>query len=456
MKRLLSIVLAVFVFAYSQVVFAGAIGPWVGNLSPGGALVYYSSKAYSKAQQQMGIGKRWNPDVLASTHGGVQVAQNVALDVGAGVAKTTLLGTISPSAVVGVAGAILGGPVGAALTALAIVPAVVDWLLLADARPSVIPGTLPYEIKQAGCIATSCTQYRMTTLDGWASSYDAACAAYVARLGGLNANPTAIQISGVWTCKYTYNAAGTAWAQRDGFLLQSVSQTGQLWNAANWSDFSQKLSGVSVSTALINSLLDAGYTFPLDGMSVTGPSTVIAPPVSSTSTTINTNGDTITTTNTSNTTSNQTYGTGTDPATGQTVPTVTSATTTTTTTNVYNNTTNSDVSNTTSSVNKVDTPPVEEKDPCKENPDSLGCAKMDTPDGDIPKASKNITYTVQNPFGGGSCPADKYQTLHTGQTLKVVDWATPCGYIASYVRPVLILLGSWMAMMLLIPGRTES
>lgn len=169
-----------------------------------------------------------------------------------------------------------------------------------------------------------------------------------------------------------------------------------------------------------------------------------------------------TVTNTSSSKSTQSYSTGPNPETGDTAPKVTSSTVTSTVTNITNNTTNTTTTVTSTETNPEkptsDTPkPDEEKqDFCKENPDVLACAEADTPEGEIPKVDKEITYTPQNPFGGGSCPSDKYYTLRTGQSLKVVDWATPCGYIADYVRPVLILLGAWAAMMLLIPGRTES
>ena len=94
--------------------------------------------------------------------------------------------------------------------------------------------------------------------------------------------------------------------------------------------------------------------------------------------------------------------------------------------------------------------------PCKANPDSIGCGKLDTPELQIPKVSKTITFTPLNIFGGGSCPADKFMSLHTGQSIKVVDWATPCSYIATYVRPIILFLASFAAMMMLIPGRAES
>lgn len=189
---------------------------------------------------------------------------------------------------------------------------------------------------------------------------------------------------------------------------------------------------------IFKELLDKGANIELPLPTITGPSVTDGQEV----TTINPDG--------SKTVQKTKYNFQTS---GNTI-TNTDKTTTTTTFNIDNSVRSTSSSSTISSPTSPNEK--EEKDQCKENPDSVGCSELDTPEDEIPKTEKTVSYTAQNPFGGGSCPADKYQTLHTGQTLKVVDWATPCGYIADYVRPVLILLGSWIAMMLLIPGRTES
>ena len=53
--------------------------------------------------------------------------------------------------------------------------------------------------------------------------------------------------------------------------------------------------------------------------------------------------------------------------------------------------------------------------------------------------------------GGGSCPADKVMTLHTGQTVKVWDWQQGCSWIVTYVRPILLVVASYIAVMMLVP-----
>lgn len=91
---------------------------------------------------------------------------------------------------------------------------------------------------------------------------------------------------------------------------------------------------------------------------------------------------------------------------------------------------------------------------CDDFPSILACQTLDTPSGaDIPKSSKTITYSQDNSFGAGSCPANKTMTVN-GKQLTVVDWVSYCGYIADYLRPILILLASYAALIMLVPDKT--
>lgn len=98
--------------------------------------------------------------------------------------------------------------------------------------------------------------------------------------------------------------------------------------------------------------------------------------------------------------------------------------------------------------------PEEQKSLCEKHPDILACAKpeLDTPDGEIPKATREITYQEQDVFGGGSCPADKYATIG-GRSMMVYDWQQTCGVVSTYLRPLILLLGAMGALFILIPGR---
>lgn len=355
MKNFFALVLSVFAFAYSQIVWAAPVGPWVGNLTPAGNLAYHASGAYSKAQQQMGVGKRWNPDLLESSGLGVKVTQSAALPVGAGVANTALAGLITPLGVLATAGTILGSPVVATVSAFVLLPGVLDWLLQVDARPASSSSPKLYEVRDID--GSVCPAIAPEGSPPVSSNYT--------NIRWFRTSPGAVfnngQINNTGQCVYGYawnfspDGGATQYPQNNQMATRPSQPPSDDWIPADYSDFSQRLSGVPVSTALINSLLDAGYTFPLDGQTVTGPATVSAPPVSNSSTTINNAGDSITTTNTTNTVSNQTYNNSPSPS-------VTSSTTTTTTTNVHNNTTNTNISNTTSTENKPDKDPSPEED----------------------------------------------------------------------------------------------
>ncbi len=104
-----------------------------------------------------------------------------------------------------------------------------------------------------------------------------------------------------------------------------------------------------------------------------------------------------------------------------------------------------------------DKPREDDRDLCQRNPDILACAKpdLDTPDGDIPKTTRNITYSPDNLFGGGSCPANKVLSLHNGQQLTVWNWEQSCGYITGAVRPVVLLICAFCAFAI-VAGGTKS
>lgn len=190
---------------------------------------------------------------------------------------------------------------------------------------------------------------------------------------------------------------------------------------------------------IVSDLFDKGMDLPLGTPTVTGPATT--PGTSETKTENKSDGSTVTTT----TTTTNNYKTE-----GDTI------TKTNTTTNTVVNTCNAQGACTTETSSNVtvnpDSPDKPEEDQCKKNPDSLACAETDTPEEEIPKATKELTYSEDTMFsGGGSCPADKVMTLHTGQTVKVWDWQQGCSWIVTYVRPILLVVASYIAVMMLVP-----
>ena len=102
----------------------------------------------------------------------------------------------------------------------------------------------------------------------------------------------------------------------------------------------------------------------------------------------------------------------------------------------------------------TDKPAEDESDLCAKYPDILACAKpeLDTPDGELPKETKTITYQEENLFGGGSCPANSVVTLGTNhQTVTVWDWQKTCE-MALPLRAIVISLATFAAFLIVMPG----
>lgn len=131
-----------------------------------------------------------------------------------------------------------------------------------------------------------------------------------------------------------------------------------------------------------------------------------------------------------------------------------------TTTNIYNSS-NVQTGTTTTTTTPSDNSPgmtPEPDDACKKHPEALGCQKIDfdTPDGEIPRESKDVTFQAENVLGGGSCPADVYAGMtSTGQTLKVWDWQATCNYFLP-IRFILMALAAFSAVLIIMPGGGKS
>lgn len=97
----------------------------------------------------------------------------------------------------------------------------------------------------------------------------------------------------------------------------------------------------------------------------------------------------------------------------------------------------------------------EDRDFCDKNPESLACTELDTPEGEVPKSTFEVSYSIENSWGSGSCPSDKYATI-AGRSIKVYDWAQTCDYVATYVRPILLVLCALGALFIVMPGRAEA
>ncbi|MCO8251804.1 hypothetical protein [Comamonas thiooxydans] len=123
-------------------------------------------------------------------------------------------------------------------------------------------------------------------------------------------------------------------------------------------------------------------------------------------------------------------------------------------TNITNNVTNVTTTETTKTEEAEDD---NKGDQCEKYPDSIACQKveLDTPDDEIPRSKATVTYSIEDSWGGGSCPADVYTNVG-GQSIKAYDWQQTCGYVATYVRPILYLLCAFGALWIVMPGKADA
>lgn len=102
-----------------------------------------------------------------------------------------------------------------------------------------------------------------------------------------------------------------------------------------------------------------------------------------------------------------------------------------------------------------ETAPSEEgKGLCALYPDILACSKpdLDTPEEQVPKKTENIEFTEMNLWGGGSCPANVSVSVN-GQSITALDMANMCGWISTYLQPMVIFGSALTAMFILMGSR---
>ncbi|MCJ0765332.1 hypothetical protein [Variovorax terrae] len=109
----------------------------------------------------------------------------------------------------------------------------------------------------------------------------------------------------------------------------------------------------------------------------------------------------------------------------------------------------------TTTQDKTDTKPKDDVDQCAKYPNSVACAELDVPGGDIPRTSKELTYAAEDlGFGGGSCPADIVKTIH-GQSITVFSYAKGCEIASGPLRALVLSLSAFAAFLILMPGETR-
>lgn len=114
-------------------------------------------------------------------------------------------------------------------------------------------------------------------------------------------------------------------------------------------------------------------------------------------------------------------------------------------------------STTNTTTDQADPVPQEEEQSlfCELFPKVLACAEFGEPEGDeIPTEERSVDFEPELLFGNGSCPADTSITVN-GTTITIGQWSSWCPYLTDYVRPMVLLLSAFMALMIVARGMPE-
>ena len=433
---------------------------WTRGVSNNGAAVWLSPSVAAKANIGQAI---WNSAVPPSKSAVGSVGGK--LPFGTGTAAVAAKGAITAGAVLSTFKTIMGGPLGVTVTALTVAPAVVEWLLADDARVAPVGSPLPFELKDEGvvCFAGSCYEYSYQGSDPWGSYMPACAQGVVARTSGAGVTGKFLSFE-VSTSSCTYERTYLGSTTVGSFVLQRrllPAGTIVIWNPADLTALEARVNSrpeVPVTSALVDALINMGGSLPISyapdsgaGVGVaTGPPSVASVPV----VTSKVEGD-VTTTTTTTAKTDLTYGTGTDPATGKTVPTVTGATNTVVTVTTTNNVTGATTTNNSTTNNPAAAAAEPPPDPCTANPNRAACLEIDVPQGEIPKVNKDVSYSPEAMFGGGACPSDRtIPQVLTGRPV-VLSYGPTCEALASYVKPIILAIALYMAYLLILPGNRE-
>lgn len=292
----------------------------------------------------------------------------------------------------------------------------------------------PFLLKKEGSCSADCREYLMPDGNTWVRSLSQACNAHLQASrdsGGAYYQNVSVISQTQCSYEYAFSPSPSSWTKAK-FEPQNRKTTATWtdWMPASMDDIAPYMDTPEVPAQVVSDILDKGGDITLPSApTVTGPSQVQGPKEE----TANADGSKTVkqTTNNYQTDGNRITNTSTTTVTQRCVGDGTCSPVTTTTT------TNPD--------EKPDDK--DDGDDCKKNPDSLACADLDTPSGEIPKATRNVSFNDENLFGGGACPADIYANV-ARQNMKIWDWQQSCGYITSYVRPVLLIICTYIAFMI--------
>lgn len=295
------------------------------------------------------------------------------------------------------------------------------------------------------CSVAPCYLYR-TSLNGpqgqWSTTREAACASAAS---AYNAQNSTYMVSS-WSVTPTH-CSGTIVQRSTGsfftsvtqpFATQSTTPSEPQYLPATQQQLEDAIasqsgwpSGSSIGDA-IREAIEQGETIPVpQPTEVTGPASAPGTSTTTQRTNRDASGNVTGVTNiTTNTTYNFNYGPN----------TVTTTTVTTTTT------TNPDGTTETSTDEQEDQE--EPRNPCEDTPDLVTCGKLDSPETEVPKTTKNLTYAPEElGLGAGACPSPI--PLNTSRGNWSLDLTPYCNATATYVRPMVILVAMFLAYLIM-------
>lgn len=293
------------------------------------------------------------------------------------------------------------------------------------------------------CTVAPCYKYEVRVYSGTGLFFPTKFAACDAGLQRYRQNQPSYQfvyLSSDTTCNFRIMQGATVVQSvaSETIFATSIAASSPVYISSSEQEFADAValkSGWPTSSALAQAVADSvaltGDVLVPDSITVTGPATSTGPA----KTTVNPDG--------SKTVSTPTY--------GHTYNSNTINTVTTTTVNNYNS------SNVLQSTTTQTETPETKKTDCEIDPTRAGCASLDVPDGEVPKTTKNISFTPANlGFGGGVCPSDKFITVHRmAQPVKVFDWQGTCGKLQTYARPMILTLATFAALMIIFTVKVD-
>jgi hypothetical protein len=402
----------------------------------------------TKAPTALTPGNGWqaagNYGVAQGAAGAVQVGAEATVGVAGKAVPVSIVGQVTKDAVIGgITGCATGGVIGCVIGVGT--PLAIAYLTSSGVRMNPDGSADIFAPPECGL---DCYYWAIAVVVGqsqplgtWPySTPDAAC---------LAAGSKATVINPRYKPPYTWSASsGFCQAMLDGTTLTSFAslQRGPArapdsgtWHPATPVEVKEALYKKDPSPLIVPELDKAGAgpdVLPITGVTTTGPLTIVGP----STTTINNIDNSVTT---SQTTNDYTYN-------GDTVTSGGSRTETQTT--KPDGTKTDDKTETFNPGDQASAPPEDPKVQCDKYPNSLGCAELDTPSGDIPKDTKTVAFQEESVFGGGGCPANKTMSLHGIGSVTVWDFEKTCAYIAQ-IRAMVVALAMFAALLIVTPGK---